>query len=223
MRKNIKTWLLRGLVVWALAEGGYGTYVNATYGARGRLAWPCYAYDRNHAAITRLYDLTAPGRTQRVYLEARGGQLADSLGHLPAAARALVQQLAHDIAPAGYFSFSLDLVRNQPAYSLVVEGPCPPLPGCPCRDELPLTPGDGVLLQLSASSDERHHTPTELEYVRVSNAGLQTALQQRPCYVQIQPGEFLGAQGLPASLPLRYSEYQRDFLVSKPLRAIGLL
>jgi hypothetical protein len=223
MRKNNKTWLLRGLVVWALAECGYCTYVNVTYGARGRLAWPSYAYDRNHAAITRLYDLTAPGRTQRVYLEARGGQLADSVGHLPAAARALVQQLAHDIAPAGYFSFSLDLVRNQPDYPLVVEGPCPPLPGCPCRDELPLTPGGGVLLQLSASSDERHHTPTELEYVRISHAGLQAALQQRPCYAQIHPGEFLGAQGLPASLPLRYSEYQRDLVVSKALRAVGLL
>lgn len=131
MRKNNKRWLLRGLVVWALAVGGCCTYVNVTYGARGRLAWPSYAYERNHTAITRLYDLTAPGRTQRVYLEARAGHLADSVGHLPAAARALVQQLAHDIAPAGYFSFSLDLVRNQPAYSLVVEGPCPPLPGAP--------------------------------------------------------------------------------------------
>lgn len=128
MQKNTKTWLLRMLVVWALAECGYCTYVNATYGARGRLAWPSYAYDRNHAAITRLYGLAAPGRTQRVYLEARRGQLADSVGQLPAAARALVQQLAHDIAPAGYFYFSLDPVRNQPDHALVVEGPCPSLP-----------------------------------------------------------------------------------------------
>lgn len=79
------------------------------------------------------------------------------------------------------------------------------------------------MLQLSASSDERHHTPTELEYVRVSNSALQAALQQRPCYAQIRPGEFLGAQGLPARVPLPYSEHQRDLLVSKALRAIGLL
>jgi hypothetical protein len=223
MRKNNKTWLLRGLVVWALAECGYCTCINATYGTRGRLSWPSYAYDRNHAALTRLYALTAPGRTQRVYLEARAGQLADSVGHLPAAARALVQQLAHDIAPAGYVYFSLEPVRNRPGHALVVEGPCPSLSGCQCRDELPPALGGGVLLQLSASSNERHHTPTELAYIRVSNPALQAALQQRLCYVQLRPGEFLGAQGLAARVPLPYSEYQPDLLVSRALRAIGLL
>ena len=223
MRKNRQTWLLGTLLIWALAEGGYCTYVNVTYGSRGRLAWPAYAYERNHLAITRLYTLTAPGRTDRVYLEARGGQLADSVGHLPTAARTLVQQLAHDITPAGCFYFSLDPVRPQPAPTLAVNGPCPSLPGCSCLDELPPTPGGGVLFQLAASGAERHHTPTELAYVRVSTTALQAALRQRPCYAQIHPGEFLGAQGLPASLPLPYSEYQRDFVVSKALRAIGLL
>ena len=95
MRMNKKTWLLGPLVIWALAEFGYRTYVNATYGSRGRLSWPSYAYERNQLAITRLYTLTTSGRTDRVYLEARGGQLADSVGHLPNAARTLVQQLAH--------------------------------------------------------------------------------------------------------------------------------
>jgi hypothetical protein len=223
MRTNNKRWLLRTLVVWALAEGGYCAYVNATYGARGRLSWPSYAYDRNHPAITRLYALTAPGRTQRVYLEVRGGRLADSVGHLSNAARALVQQLAHDIAPAGSFYFSLNPVRNRPTQAVYVNGPCPPLPGCSCSQQLPPTPAGGLVLQLTSSSDKRHHTPTELDYVRVSNAALRTVLEQRPCYAQICPGEFLGAQGLPASVPLPYNEYQRDLLVFKALRAIGLL
>ena len=114
-------------------------------------------------------------------------------------------------------------MRNQPAHTVAVNGPCPSLPGCSCLDELPPTPGGGILFQLSTSSAERHHTPTELVYIRVSNTALQAALLQRPCYAQIRPGEFLGAQGLLASTPLPYSEHQRDLLVSKALRAIGLL
>jgi len=38
MPKNNKSWLLRLRLGWALAEVGYHTYVNAAYGARGRLS-----------------------------------------------------------------------------------------------------------------------------------------------------------------------------------------
>ncbi|MBF9240011.1 hypothetical protein I2I05_21655 [Hymenobacter sp. BT683] len=111
--------------------------------------------------------------------------------------------------------------RDLPLY---VTGPCPPhLPTCSCLDELPPAAGDGVLFQLSGSGPERGHTPTEVDYVRVGNAVLQAALQQRPCYAALGPGEFLGAQELPADLPLPYNEYQPDLLISKALRAIRLL
>jgi hypothetical protein len=223
MIKNKKGWLLVALAVWTLAEVGHSAYVTHSYHFRGRPYWPYYAYERNRSAIRRLYRLTTPGRTQRAFLEAREGRLADSTGHLSTTTRALVQQLAHDIAPAGYFYFSVNPVRHQDS-PLFVTGPCPShLPECSCMDELPPAVGGGILFNLSCSGPEPRHTPTELEYVRVGNVALQTALQQRSCYAPLGPDEFLGTQGLPAGIPLRYSEYQRDFLVSKVLRAIKLL
>lgn len=90
-------------------------------------------------------------------------------------------------------------------------------------DELPPAAGGGGLFTLSCNGPERRHTPTELEYVRVSNAALQVALQQRPCYAPLGPGEFLGAQELPVGVPLPYSENQWDLLFSKALRTIRLL
>jgi hypothetical protein len=222
MRKNNKSklWLLEMLAVWALAEFGYRTYINATYGSRGRLSWPYYAYERNHPTITRLYALTAASRPQRVYLEARGGRLADSVGHLPNAARALVQQLAHDIAPTGSFFFSLDPVRNRPAHSLVVNGPCPPLPGRSCLDELPSPPGGGVLFQLSAALNATipHRIGVRPGQQRRTASRVAAALVLRANPSRRIPRRPGTARAFPCPI-----EYQQDLVASKALRAIGLL
>ncbi|WBA44356.1 hypothetical protein [Hymenobacter canadensis] len=218
---NKKTWWLVVLGVWALAEVGYRTYVNHASHFGGRPYWPYYAYYRNRAAIGRLYALTAPGRNQYASLEAREGRLADSAGHLPPAARALVQQLARDIAPAGYFYFAVNPVQQGDSLMVTVSVPCPV--SCGCFEWLRPAAGGSVLFTLSGSGPERRHTPTELEYVRTDNASVQAAWRQYPCYAPLGPGEFLNAQALRANGPLPYSEYQSDLLLFKPLRAIGLL
>lgn len=223
MRKNKLRWLLVALVLWAMAEVCYQAYVRRAHRLSGRFYWPSYACERNRPALDRLYALTAPGRTKRAFLEVRAGRLADSVGHLPGAARALLRELAHDVAPSGYVYFSVDPVRSRDRAVAVTAGACPAPAECRCIEWLHPAAAGGVLLQLSCSGPERRHTPTELEYVRVGNASLHATLRQSACYVGTGHGDFLNAQGQPADGLVPYNENATDLLVTKPLRAMGLL
>ena len=164
----------------------------------------------------------APGRTQRAFLEVRAGRLADSVGHLPGAARALLRELAHDVAPSGYVYFSVDPVLGQDS-EVAVTGACSSPTECQCMEWLHPAAVGGVLFKLSCSGPEGRHTPTELEYIRVGNASLHATLRQSACYVGTGHGDFINAQGLPADGLVPYNEKAADLLVTRPLRAMGLL
>lgn len=222
MRKNKTRLLLAALVLRATAEVGYRAYVSSTYRLRGHFYWPSYACERNRPAIARLFALVTHDRTQRAFAEVRGGRLADSVGHLSGPARALLLQVAHDVAPSGYLFFNVEPVPARPD-SLRVTAPCLPQADCHCLGWLQSAQGGGYLFQLSTSGTEPRHTNTQFEYVRVSNPFLQIALQQSSCYAPTGHGDFLNAQGLPAGFALPYNEDQTDLLITRVLRADGLL
>ena len=218
-----KKYLLAALLLWVAAEVGHQAYIYRSYRLNGRFYWPYYASERNRPALARLYTLTTRARTQRAFAEVRGGRLVDSEGHLPVEAQTLLLRLAQDIAPSGSLFLLVDPVPTRRDSVSVTTMCSPHIGGCHCLAWLYPVEGGGYVFQLSSDNRERGYTSTELEYVRVSNASLQTALQQSPCYEQTPNGTFLNAEGLPASVPLPYSEYQWDLLLFKPLRAIGLL
>lgn len=222
MRRN-KKYLLTTLLLWVAAEVGHQAYIYHSFCLNGRFYWPYYASERNRPALARLYTLTTRARTQRAFAEVRSGRLVDSVGYLPVEAKTLLLRLAQDIAPSGSLFLSVDPVSTR-RDSVSVTTMCPPhIGGCHCLAWLHPAEGDGYVFQLSSSDRERGNTITELEYVRVSNASLQTAFQQSPCYERTPDGAFLNAQGLPASVPLPYNDDHAELMVMKALRATGIL
>lgn len=222
MRRN-KKYLLTALLLWVAAEVGHQAYIYRSYCLNGRFYWPYYASERNRPALARLYTLTTRARTQRAFTEVRSGRLVDSVGHMPVEAQTLLLRLAQDIAPSGSLFLLVDPVPTR-RDSVSVTTMCPPqIGGCHCLAWLHPVEGGGYVFLLSSDDRERGYTSTELECVRVSNASLQTALQQSPCYEQTPDGAFLNAQGLPASTPLPYNDDHADLMVTKALRATGVL